>query len=73
MLIFIALNTETGEIMQMTTKKERMISTTFQLSMSQFDILNRIIDEREDRPSNAVIMREAFNFYVDNKYAHLRG
>lgn len=60
-------------IMQTTTKKERMISTSAQFTLSQFDILNRIIDEREDRPSNAVILREAFDFYVDNKYAHLRG
>ena len=57
--------------MQITTKKERMLSTSIQLSSSQFNVLNRIIDERNDRPSNSVIIREAFDFYVENKYAHL--
>lgn len=49
-----------------------MISTSVQLKMCQFNELSQIIDERDDRPSNSVIIREAFDFYVDSKYPHLR-
>lgn len=48
--------------------KERKFSTSIQLSETQFDILSNIIDTKQGRPSNASILREAFDFYVSMKF-----
>lgn len=48
--------------------RERKFSTSLQLSESQFDSLEKIIDSRKDKASMAQILREAFDLYVQTKY-----
>ena len=48
--------------------RERKIPTTVQLSETQFDSLDLIIESRTDKPSIAKIIREALAFYIEQKY-----
>lgn len=48
--------------------QERKFSTSIQLSETQLDILSKIIETKPGRPSNALILREAFDFYVAMKF-----
>ncbi len=47
---------------------ERKYSTSIQLSEKQLNILNKIIDASKGRPSNAKVLRDAFDYYVTMKY-----
>lgn len=51
---------------------ERKYSTSIQLSEKQLNILNKIIDATEGRPSNSKILRDAFDYYVTMKYPQLK-
>lgn len=46
-------------------------STTIQFSPEQFNQMNKIALIKANRPSNAAIVREAFDFYVRKKYPQL--
>lgn len=46
-------------------------STTIQFSPEQFSQMNKIAVIKGTRPSNAAIVREAFDFYVSKKYPQL--
>lgn len=48
-----------------------MLSTSVQLTNEQKSWLDSIANKRGDRPSNALILREAFEFYVQKKYPEL--
>ncbi len=58
--------------MQTKRRKRNFSSTSVQLSDEQFDSLEEIILSREDRPSNAQILREAFDFYIEQKYPQFK-
>lgn len=49
--------------------KERMFSTSIQLSETQLDRLDKIRKIKET--SNAVILRDAFDFYVSTRFPNL--
>lgn len=48
-------------------KKDRMFSTSVQLSGKQFDTLEEI-RVFIDAPSNAEVLRKAFDYYVQNQF-----
>ncbi len=53
-------------------RKRNLSSTSVQLSDKQFDILYEISRTRQDKPSNAKILREAFDYFVSAKYPQFK-
>ena len=49
-------------------KRQRKISTSVQLTEKQFEILELIVAAKQNRPSNAEILRDAFDFYVAMRF-----